>query len=174
MIRKLVASGCPRREVLAVHTPCSQVLSSSSDPCAAVSCGPHGTCFQGACECDAASGYTGPSCATPPTPVDAVYGPWSEYSVCSLSCGGGLQTSTRTCTAPLYGGVPCDPAQLERLRGCNSEPCLVVVNGGWSAWTEWGPCSARCPGDKAGYVALGCSCCCCCRCRCCSSCACSY
>ncbi len=68
-----------------------QVLASANNPCSSVECGMYGTCFQGTCECVAASGYSGPSCSVPPSPVDASYGPWSDFGPCSLACGGGVQ-----------------------------------------------------------------------------------
>lgn len=126
-----------------------QVLTASMDPCQSVSCGSFGTCFKGLCECK--QGYTGTTCEVAPIPVDAVYGPWSEFSPCSMSCGGGVQSATRQCTPPAYGGAACVANSTVQTRACNESPCLVVINGGFSAWTEWSTCSQTCPGDKAGY-----------------------
>ena len=33
---------------------------------------------------------------------------------------------------------------------CNTGPCVVTVDGGWSDWADWGVCSNKCPGDVAG------------------------
>jgi hypothetical protein len=126
----------------------AQVLSSASDPCASVSCGSSGTCFKGNCTCS--NGYTGARCELAPAPVDGVWSDWSAFSSCSRSCGGGIQTATRVCTAPRYGGAPCVGSPTLH-RDCNTNACLVIVNGGYSAWSEWGECSASCPGTKSGY-----------------------
>ena len=37
----------------------------AADPCAGISCGAHGSCSSGTCTC--AGGYTGTTCATPPS-----------------------------------------------------------------------------------------------------------
>ena len=126
----------------------AQVLSSSSDPCASVACGAHGSCFLGACAC--VDGYNGTSCSEPPAPVDGVWGDWSSWTSCSLSCGGGVQTATRKCVPPVYGGAPCAGDSV-RSRSCNTDVCTVVVDGGYGEWSEWSECSAACPGSVAGY-----------------------
>lgn len=51
---------------------------------------------------------------------------WSEWSLCSQSCGGGLVTRRRECLnpAPQNGGKPCagDPVDYE---ACNKQPCPI-------------------------------------------------
>ena len=66
----------------------------------------------------------------PPTinlnPYFACYGgnanEWSEWSVCSDSCGGGTRTRTRTCTDEF---VECSE-NLEELKICNTESCELL------------------------------------------------
>ena len=47
--------------------------------------------------------------------VDGVFGEWSSYTACSVSCGGGKITRTRVCDspAPAYSGKPCSGKALE-------------------------------------------------------------
>ena len=62
----------------------------------------------------------------PLTAVDGGYTDWSECSECSVTCGGGTQTFTRTCTnpPPSNGGRDCSglgPA-VDIVR-CNEHDC---------------------------------------------------
>ena len=57
----------------------------------------------------------------------AVDGGWSEFgdwTTCSVTCGGGTQTRTRTCTnpAPANGGATC-PGSNTNTGGCNARDC---------------------------------------------------
>ncbi|MEZ5139735.1 MAG: hypothetical protein R2711_13505 [Acidimicrobiales bacterium] len=62
------------------------------------------------------------SCNTQPCPVDCVVSAWSAWSPCSVECGGGTQSRTRTVTTfPAYGGTPC-PTLVE-TNPCNTQPC---------------------------------------------------
>ena len=59
--------------------------------------------------------------------IHAVAGGWSTWvgwGACSVSCGGGTRSNSRSCTdpAPQYGGSDCHGSSL-RVAGCNSEPC---------------------------------------------------
>lgn len=81
-------------------------------------------------------------CNTHECPVDGGYTQWSEYGPCSVTCGEGVKTRRRTCSnpPPSKGGNPCtDPA--EEYTQCGG-PC--PVDGGYTEWTEYGPCSVTC------------------------------
>jgi len=70
------------------------------------------------CSCSSCSSLPVP---TPtPTPSKYVDGGWSQWSICSLSCGGG--TMTRTCTnpEPANGGSSCSGSAS---KSCNSGAC---------------------------------------------------
>eukprot|EP01012_Entosiphon_sulcatum_P049575 TRINITY_DN6820_c0_g1_i6.p1 TRINITY_DN6820_c0_g1~~TRINITY_DN6820_c0_g1_i6.p1 ORF type:complete len:7637 (+),score=112.47 TRINITY_DN6820_c0_g1_i6:5459-28369(+) len=83
-------------------------------------------------------------CHEDPCPVNCVMSDWSTWSVCSLSCGGGIQTRKRSVkVAAAYGGLPC-PADLHEDQPCNTNPC--PVNCVVSEWTPWNECSLRCGG----------------------------
>jgi hypothetical protein len=61
--------------------------------------------------------------------VDGNWSDWSVFGSCTVSCGGGNQTSHRECNnpAPGFGGKACEGAAL------NTQPCNVDI---------------ACPGNK--------------------------
>ena len=70
-------------------------------------------------------------CNSFPCPV---YGPWSEYSSCSATCGRrARQTRTRLCMGP---GECLGPSS--QTRRCARKRCPNLVKGSWS------PCSSTC------------------------------
>ncbi|XP_067333151.1 properdin-like isoform X2 [Channa argus] len=74
--------------------------------------------------------------------VDGVWGSWSPFTSCSITCGEGLQLSTRMCNNPVpkYGGRFCEGTSA-KTTVCQS-PC--PVDGFWSGWSNWGECSSSC------------------------------
>merc|ERR1712054_699932 len=76
-------------------------------------------------ECGVCGG-DGSSCVSPtpsPSPsssaVDGGWSNWGEYSECSVTCGGGTKTKTRTCTNPARanGGADCK-GKSENTKEC--------------------------------------------------------
>ena len=85
---------------------------------------------------------------------------WTEWSKCSKTCQGGVQTRTSQC--PKKKGKSCKK-KTER-RKCNTDPCTkgtyllhvlillwlgfdlfsVKQDGLWSPWTAWSSCSESC------------------------------
>jgi hypothetical protein len=127
----------------------SSVLSTVADPCHGVNCGAAGECSLGTCLC--APGYSGLRCEVAPLPVHGAYSAWSSWTRCSRACGGGVATRTRSCIAPMFGGQPCSAVgSPDEAVACNTAPCVVEVDGGWSDWSDWGECSNSCPGDRSG------------------------
>ena len=63
-------------------------------------------------------------CSIKPCPVNGVFGKWSEYSTCTVSCGGGLQYRERKCNSPSpkYGGKDCD-GPIRESRTCKETEC---------------------------------------------------
>ena len=53
--------------------------------------------------------------------VDGGWAQWSDWSPCSVACGGGTQTQTRTCSdpAPANGGQQCEGEDV-KTRECNT------------------------------------------------------
>jgi len=77
------------------------------------------------------------ACETPAgAPVNGNYTDWSAWSACSVSCGGGMQSQSRTCTnpSPADGGSNCTQQSLgdaSASQPCNTQSC--AVNSGISA-----------------------------------------
>ena len=56
--------------------------------------------------------------------VDGMWGSWTEWSACSVTCGDGSQTRDRECDNPerAFGGEDCD-GDDEETRDCNDAAC---------------------------------------------------
>ncbi|XP_078346319.1 LOW QUALITY PROTEIN: SCO-spondin-like [Oculina patagonica] len=81
--------------------------------------------------------------------LDGGYSDWGSYDKCSKSCGGGVQTRTRTCSnpPPANGGEDCSGLGPDTAtRECNNQGC--PVNGGYSIWGLYGKCSKTCGGGR--------------------------
>lgn len=85
------------------------------------------------------------ACNPGPCPINGGWSDWTDWSQCSVGCGSGTQTATRTCTnpSPQYGGANCQ-GDSSQTRTCNTDPC--PVDGVWSDWGPWAACSADCGG----------------------------
>ena len=129
--------------------------------CANAECGQasgHGRCVDGACVCE--DGWTGVSCATSTASggsgtIAGGLSAWSAWSACSVGCGDGTQTRTRSCTNPPPGpgGAAC-AGDTEEVRSCNIMACLAgapAEDGGWGPWSDWSACNSSC---AAGIVGL--------------------
>merc|ERR1719483_1785441 len=76
--------------------------------------------------------------------VDGAWSSWSRWGYCSQTCGEGSRSRSRTCAMPLpqNGGKDCIGANLE-TKDCLRSVC-PPVDGRWSAWGRWSPCSKTC------------------------------
>lgn len=79
--------------------------------------------------------------------VDGGWSTWSNFGLCSSTCGTGTQTRTRTCNnpSPANGGANCAGSATE-TQACDAGACLVSIDGGWSVWSSWSSCSLSCGG----------------------------
>ena len=85
------------------------------------------------------------NCNIFPCPIDGNYSLWSNFSVCSKTCGNGTMERWRNCSSPLpkHGGKDCSflgPAK--EVRSCNLFPC--PVHGNFSSWSIFSVCSKSC------------------------------
>ena len=139
------------------------------DPCLGQTCSNHGTCSLGVCTCT--GGFTGTLCQNPPnaTCLDGIQnqnetgvdcgGPcpacptysWSygNWTVCSVSCGGGTETRTATCVSS-PGNMPAVATFCNSLHPpitqqiCNPDTCPTYR---WQAGS-WGVCTTECGGGQ--------------------------
>lgn len=82
-------------------------------------------------------------CNTQPCPVDCSWETWGNWSSCSKTCGGGLQSRTRRETPAKFGGLPCSGSAKED-DPCNTAGCPVDCK--WSHWSPWENCTVSCGG----------------------------
>ena len=63
--------------------------------------------------------------------VDGGWDDWTKWATCSVTCGGGSQNRSRTCTNPVpqYGGADCVGAEGEN-QDCNTHNCpsMLIYN----------------------------------------------
>ncbi|XP_078346362.1 uncharacterized protein LOC144631716 isoform X2 [Oculina patagonica] len=75
------------------------------------------------------------------------YSPWGDWTKCSVSCGTGQRSRSRTCTnpPPSSGGKDCSGLGPASETGeCNNGGC--PVDGGYSDWGSYSTCSRSCGG----------------------------
>ncbi|XP_032566090.1 adhesion G protein-coupled receptor B2 isoform X5 [Chiroxiphia lanceolata] len=65
---------------------------------------------------------------------------WSQWSVCSLTCGQGSQVRTRSCVSSPYGTL-CS-GLLRETRACNNT--ATCPDSKWGPWNHWSLCSKTC------------------------------
>ncbi|XP_039243069.1 adhesion G protein-coupled receptor B2 isoform X5 [Pipra filicauda] len=66
---------------------------------------------------------------------------WSQWSVCSLTCGQGSQVRTRSCVSSPYGTL-CS-GLLRETRACNNT-ATCPADSKWGPWNHWSLCSKTC------------------------------
>jgi len=90
----------------------------------------------------------------PHTCAQAVHGDWGEWSdwdMCTVSCGQGVQKRQRSCDhpAPKNGGKECamkggNGMKEIEIKNCMANKC--PINGGYGDWSKYSKCSKICGG----------------------------
>ena len=132
------------------------------EPCAAMECSEHGSCFvfngTGVCVCDAPYVSTGRTCVDPDDPCSTVT--CSGHGMCvaqgstaQCQCDAGYVASGLECVLDHDGGLPgSDGGTGEVPSGCEGVAC---GGGGQCTVTADGPTCIWCPG---GFVPHGATC----------------
>jgi hypothetical protein len=76
-------------------------------------------------------------------PVACSLGQWGGWSGCTLPCGSGTQSRSRTYTPATCGGACADPRGSES-QSCNTQCCPQDCTIG--AWSAWSACAPACGG----------------------------
>ncbi|KAL3312106.1 scavenger receptor cysteine rich domain containing [Cichlidogyrus casuarinus] len=91
--------------------------------------------------------------------VSGGWGPWSEYSECSVTCGVGVKSRTRQCNKPKprgFGAI-CAGFNTEQVRCDTSTKC--PIHGQWCAWGNFpDTCSDDCGRLGRGLWTRMCGC----------------
>ena len=66
------------------------------------------------------------------------WSPWSSYSSCTATCGGGSQRRSRRCNGGVHGR-DCIGNTVEN-KPCNVQECVVP----FEEWGQWSKCTATC------------------------------
>ena len=80
-----------------------------------------------------------------PVPKNCVPSAWTDWSTCTKTCGGGIQTRNRLILEPAVNGGTCNIETTE-TQACNTEACPVPKNCVPGAWTDWSTCTKTCGG----------------------------
>jgi len=71
-------------------------------------------------------------------PCPCVWEEWSNWGLCSATCGGGVSTRNRGVEKEaVNGGEQCE-GSTDDEEACHQEPCPIDCK--WSEWTAWGEC----------------------------------
>jgi len=83
-----------------------------------------------------------PDCEHKPT--DCKFSPWSDWSSCTATCGGGRSVRSRDIGQSCqFEGEPC-LGDLTETRGCEQQACEDAWDCIISEWDEWSDCSKTC------------------------------
>ncbi|KAA0714069.1 Properdin Complement factor P [Triplophysa tibetana] len=75
--------------------------------------------------------------------INGNWGPWSEPTPCTVTCGVGRESKRRTCDSPepKHGGKYCEGDAI-KTDSC-TVPTSCPINGVWTEWSSWESCKKR-------------------------------
>uniref|UniRef100_A0A5S6QY43 Peptidase M12B domain-containing protein n=1 Tax=Trichuris muris TaxID=70415 RepID=A0A5S6QY43_TRIMR len=89
----------------------------------------------------------GMACLSEPTWTE-----WSQWTTCSMNCGGGRQSRRRSCIRNSLSKSDCSGFSVEE-QSCNTFSCSAIENDNirkrrlmlptWSIWSSWSRCSCH-------------------------------
>lgn len=82
-------------------------------------------------------------CRKPACPVNGGWSAYSQWSRCTVTCGNGFRSRSRSCTnpPPSNGGHYCVGIGHQSAP-CRNAPCKV--DGKWGQWSGYSACSSTC------------------------------
>ena len=84
-------------------------------------------------------------CTNKPCPEPCKWGNWAEWSICSKSCGSGMQNRKREKETKEKHGGSCEGDSKEDIV-CNTQACPQACQ--WGKWGSWNSCSKTCGDGK--------------------------
>ena len=89
--------------------------------------------------------YEDRACNTNPCAVDCTVSQWTEWGMCSATCGEGVTHRTRRVTLfDNHGGSACP--HLQESKACDRGPCPIHCEV--SQWSLWNGCTKSCGGGR--------------------------
>jgi len=99
----------------------------------------------GGAECPDTQALQQVACNRNPCPVDCLLDTWTEWSVCSKTCGTGQMARTRGLATPAANGGQFCVGERNESKECNAFACPVDCT--WQDWEPWSTCSVTCGGS---------------------------
>eukprot|EP00397_Hematodinium_sp_SG-2012_P001621 GEMP01001625.1.p1 GENE.GEMP01001625.1~~GEMP01001625.1.p1 ORF type:complete len:660 (+),score=106.93 GEMP01001625.1:1164-3143(+) len=80
---------------------------------------------------------------------DCAFSNWSDWTVCTVQCGGGQKERARQITTQAEnGGRPCDGFE-KGIAPCNTQSCHHAQDCVISSWENWSTCTKTCGGGQS-------------------------